>query len=196
VVYPRILAAEEIVRLPDPASVPCGDPQEWSHVLETALTGEYALFSLPETYRFIRPNPYHAGIAIAKAAVGESLTENEENLLMTQAMRVWGLWMAQGKWDGTLLLRGGRTADVTALLTYLDRSKGLSRIVWIPDSPAEAGEVSGLYPDVGTGVDLSACRTEEEQMLLGTYAEVAPIGRAVAIRLLESGAPRRDPVSL
>ena len=195
--HPKGLTAEEIIRLPHPVAVVSGDAQAWSHALEAALTGEYALFSVAESYRFTRPNPYHVGLAVAKAAAGEALTEQENNLLITQAMRVWGLWMGQGNRNGALLLRGGNAAEVTALLAYLHREKALPRLIWIPSEPTAAGNVSGLYPDVGTGVDLSACRTaEEEQTLLKRYAAVAPMGRAVVIRPDEGDAPRSDPDSL
>jgi hypothetical protein len=155
----------------------------WSALVESALPTDDtpALFTLPTDYAFTRPNPYHASLAVGKTARGEALTAKERDLLITQALRVWGLaWV--GKDTSRLLLRGGTPEAVTALLAYLAASKALPRIVWLPDDPAQAGTVSGLYPEVGTGYTVAKGEppavTESRK---AAYAKAAPVGAAVVI---------------
>ena len=81
-----------------------------------------------------------------------------------------------------MLLRGGDSAEVMALLAYLNASKALSPLVWIPDEPSCAKEISGVYSHVGTGyavgvMDTAEVAEEKEKM----YASVAPIGKAVVL---------------
>ena len=180
---PVELKAEALTRLPDPAAVRVGNMEEWSRALEASLTaGEYPLFSLSDTFEFVRPNPYHANLAVNKAAVGDTLSDGERHLLIVQAMRVWGQFITRTQWKGVFLLRGGHPNAVVALLDYLDQARTLPRLIWIPQAPSDAGRVCGLYPGVETGIELSRCRTEEEQTMMRAYAAVAPIGRAVVIR--------------
>ncbi len=176
------LKEESIIHLPDPLAVSARNMGEWGRVLEAALSGEYALFSLSDSYEFVRPDPYHANLAITRMAEGDTLSEGEGNLLITQAMRIWGQWILRNGWPGTLLLRGGRPSAVEALLSYLQGAKALSRLRWIPRDPTEAGVISGLYADVGTGVSVPlSCAEEEQREIFSAYATVAPIGRAVVM---------------
>ena len=158
------------------------DLTAWSQHLETALPtdGSPALFTLPEGYAFTRPNPYHANLAVGKTARGEALTAKERDLLITQALRVWGLaWVGK---EITLLLRGGTPEAVTALLAYLSASKALPHMVWFPDDPAHAEAVSGLYPEVGTGYTVAKGEPlEVTESRKAAYAKAAPVGRATLL---------------
>ena len=179
---PRVIRGEDCACLPDPLAIQAPDLTAWSTALETALPtdGSPALFALPEGYTFTRPNPYHAGLAVGKTARGEALTVKERDLLITQALRVWGLAWA-GK-EITLLLCGGTPEGVTALLAYLSASKALPPMVWLPDDPAHAEAVSGLYAGVGTGYTVAEGEPlEVTESRKATYAKAAPVGRATLL---------------
>lgn len=182
---PCVIPAANCTRLPDPVAIQAPDLTVWSQALVTALPadGVPALVTLSADYTFTRPNPYHANLAVGKIARGEALTAKERDLLITQALRVWGLAWA-GKDTSRLLLQGGTPEGVTALLAYLDASKALCPMVWIPEDPAQAEAVSGLYPEVGTGytVEKGASPEVTESRRI-TYAKAAPIGRATLLIL-------------
>ena len=179
---PSVLREQDLTRLPAPLGVLAPDLAAWSAALEAALPsdGTPALYTLPEGYSFTRPNPYHAGLAVGKTARGDALTVKERDLLLTQALRVWGLAWA-GK-NMSLLLHGGSPEAVTALLNYLSACGALPAMVWLPDDPACAGAVSGLYPQVGTGyIAAEASLPEIDTAEKAIYAKVAPIGRATLL---------------
>ncbi len=183
---PTVLRMGDLTSLPDPAEVKASDLTAWSQALENRLPTDRtpAVFILPTDYAFTRPNPYHANLAVRKAADGEALTRQERDLLITQALRVWGLASVEKEPDTAppLLLLGCSSEAVIALLAYLEASKALPEIVWFPDDPAHAGAISGLYPQVGTGYAMpereSAHVTESRK---AAYAQVAPIGRAILL---------------
>lgn len=179
---PRVIRGENCTRLPDPLAIQAPDLTAWSTALETALPtdGSPALFALPEGYTFTRPNPYHANLVVGKTAREEALTAKERDLLVTQALRVWGLaWVGK---ETSLLLCGGMSEAVTALLAYLSASKALPRMVWLPDDPAHAETVSGLYPEVGTGYTVAKGEPlEVTESQKAAYAKAAPIGRATLL---------------
>lgn len=179
---PTVLQRKDVTILPDPTAVKAPDLTAWSGILESCLpAGETpALFTLPEKYVFIRPNPYRANLLVGKVAEGEALTEEERNLLLTQGLRVWGLALAGHAPDTVppLLLLGGAPEAVIALLAYLHASKALPALTWIPDGPADVGAVSGLYARVGTGFILQG---ENSEGVAKAYAAVAPVGRAVIL---------------
>ncbi len=140
------------------------------------------LYTLPADYAFTRPNPYHANLAVQKIARGEALTAKERDLLITQALRVWGLALVGKETVSLLLLQGGSPEALTALLAYLSPSKALPAMTWLPDDPAQAGGVSGLYPEVGTGYaakDGEPAEVTEKKKR--AYARTAPIGRAILL---------------
>lgn len=181
---PRVIRGEDCARLPNPLAIQAPDLTAWSTALETALPtdGSPALFTLPADYAFTRPNPYHANLAVGKTARGEALTAKERDLLITQALRVWGLAWA-GK-DTSFLLQGGTPEGVMALLAYLSASKALCPMVWLPDDPAQAGAVSGLYPEVGTGYTVEkGAPFEVTESMKAAYAKAAPVGRATLLIL-------------
>lgn len=171
---PVVWRWEEMIALPDPLLVQGGNLVEWSFALEAFLPDEggVAAVTLPETYGFVRPNPYHAGLAVSKSCGGEELADTDRNLLFTQALRVWGLALVSR--DVTLLIRGGTSQAVLSLLAYLDASHALPRIVWIPAVPTDAGAVSGLYASVRTGMTLADSSPHRRD-----YAASAPIGTCV-----------------
>ena len=179
---PHVIRGEDCADLPNPLAIQGPDLTAWSTALETALPtdGSPALFALPEGYTFTRPNPYHANLAVGKTARGEALTAKERDLLITQALRVWGLaWVGK---DTSFLLQSGTPEGVTALLAYLSASKALCPMVWIPEDPAHAEAVSGLYPEVGTGYTMAKGETlEVTESLRSAYAKTAPIGRATLL---------------
>ena len=181
---PRVIYATDCTPLPDPIVIQAPDLTAWSTALETTLPidGSPALYTLPADYVFTRPNPYHANLAVGKAASGESLTAKERDLLITQALRVWGLALTGKETAPLLLLRGGEPDAVTPLLAYLSASKALPAMVWLPEDPTHAGSVSGLYPQVGTGYTVTAGEsaevTENKKM---AYVKAAPIGQATLL---------------
>ena len=179
---PRVIRGEDCARLPNPLAIQAPDLTAWSTALEAALPtdGSPALFTLPEGYTFTRPNPYHANLAVGKTARGEALTAKERDLLVTQALRVWGLAWA-GK-ETSFLLQSGTPEAVTALLAYLSASKALPCMVWIPDDPAQAEALSGLYPEVGTGYTVTKGEPLEiTESRKAAYAKTAPVGRATLL---------------
>lgn len=184
-VSPVLRRTHEFISLPDPTAVSQPDLASWSGALEAVLSAHRsALFHLSDGYKFTRPNPYHANLAVEKVFRGEALTRSEEDLLVTQALRVWGIILSErgGKHEPNLILQGGDPDEVISLLNYLDTSRALPSIVWIPNEPRQACAVSGLYRRVGTGYALSDADTievaEEKKRI---YASVAPIGRAMVI---------------
>ena len=181
---PRVIRVTDCAPLPDPIALQASDLTAWSQILEAALPtdGTPALYTLPEDYAFTRPNPYHAGLAVGKAASGEGLTQKERDLLITQALRVWGLALMVKETAPILLLQGGAPDPVMALLAYLAASKALPPMTWLPDDPAQAGAVSGLYPEVGTGYTVTEGEPiEVTENKKRAYAKAAPIGRATLL---------------
>ena len=182
---PTVVHAGELSTLPTPTEVRAPDLASWSAVLEDALplSGD-CILTLDGDYTFVRPNPYHADLAVRRLMNGEILTIREHSLLVTQALRVWG--QALVKKGGTaprVLLRGGAPEAVTALLAYLQASKALPSLVWLPHDPAHADAVSGLYRAVRTGYVLpDGISSREAEDIQATYAAVAPLGRAVILQ--------------
>ena len=173
---PIFLCYKDVAHLPDPTTVREENLQAWSAALEetfVSVTGKIPLYHLPADYVFTRPNPYHANRAVGKVCAGEALTSQEQDLLLTQALRVWGQAALKHPSKSMMLLRGGCPEAIMALLAYLDSSKTLSTMTWIPDRPADAGSISGLYACVGTGF---VCRHASDAV---SYAAVAPVGRAI-----------------
>lgn len=181
---PRVIRVTDCAPLPDPMALQAPDLTAWSHTLEDALPTDDtpALYTLPEDYAFTRPNPYHANLAVQKIARGEALTAKERDLLVTQALRVWGLALVGKETVSLLLLQGGSPEAVTALPAYLSASKALTETIWLPDDPAQAGAVSGLYPEVGTGYAVTEGEPiEVTENKKRAYAKAAPIGRATLL---------------
>lgn len=181
---PRVIPAANCTRLLDPVAIQAPDLTAWSTALEAALPtdGSPALFTLPEGYAFTRPNPYHAGLAVGKLYGGAPLSHKERDLLVTQALRVWGLALVGMETAPLLHLRGGAPEAVTALLAYLSASKALPAMVWLPDDPTHAGAVNGLYPQVGTGYTVTEGEPAEvAKNKKGAYAKTAPIGKATLL---------------
>ena len=181
---PQVYRESELIRLPDPLGVRSPDLASWSTALETFLPDcTPALCRLPDDYTFVRPDPYHAGLAVGKVFRGEALTKAEVDLLITQALRVWGMALSCcGEDTPALFLRGGDPSVVLSLLAYLETSHALSSMVWIPYEPAFAETVSGLYSRVRTGyavADTDTAEMAEEKKRV--YATVAPIGRGIVL---------------
>ena len=184
-VAPEIYRESELTALPNPVSVSAPDLASWSTAMEKRLPDSApALFRLPDDYAFVRPDPYHAGLAVGKVFRGEALTKAEGDLLMTQALRVWGVALSHREAGDTptLLLRGGDPSSVISLLAYLDASHALPPMVWIPYEPAFAETVSGLYSRVRTGYAVADTDTAEKaEEKKRVYAAVAPVGRAIVL---------------
>lgn len=180
----RVIPAANYIRLSDPITIQAPDLTAWSESLTNALPtdGPPALYTLPADYAFTRPNPYHANLAVEKLFGGDPLTPKERDLLITQALRVWGLALVGMETAPLLLLQGGAPDAVTALFAYLSASKVLPKMVWLPDDPAQAETVSGLYPQVGTGYTATEGEPAEiAENKKAAYAQVAPIGRATVL---------------
>ena len=181
---PTILRESDLTPLPSPLTVRAPDLPGWSLALETALTTHAPLsLRLPKEYAFTRPNPYHAGLAVSKVYRGEDLTPAEGDLLLTQALRVWGLALTREACAPRLILRGGDPTAVTAFCAYLAAAKALPSLIWIPDEPTHAEALCGLYGQVGTGYALpKGISSQEAETIQAAYAAVAPIGRAVILQ--------------
>ncbi len=166
------LTASDVIALPDPVDTAkaSADLATFTHLLQKALPVKgYATFRLPADYGFRRPDPYH---------VAEALRISDRDLLLTQALRVWG--EAACSHDVILLLMGGAPDVVLDVLAYLFDHDRLPHLTWLPDDPAHAAWISGIYPTVGTGYVLPAeSLPSEEREARFAYAAVAPIGRAV-----------------
>ena len=183
-VAPEIYRESELTALPNPVSVSAPDLASWSTAMEKRLPDSApALFRLPDDYAFVRPDPYHAGLAVGKVFRGEALTKAEADLLIPQALRVWGMALSCcGEDTPALFLRGGAPSAVLSLLAYLETSHALPPMVWIPYEPALAETVSGLYSCVRTGYAVADTDTAEKaEEKKRVYAAVAPVGRAIVL---------------
>ena len=179
---PHVIRKTDCRPLPDPFALRASEITAWSQALEAALVtnAHHFLYALPGDYSFTRPDPYHANLAVGKLYSGEPLTYGERNLLITQALRVWGLALVRGGMPS--LLQGGKPEAVTALLAYLATSNALPRMVWLPHVPTYAEAVSGLYPEVGTGYAVTEGESgEAAEKKKAAYAMIAPIGRATVL---------------
>ena len=179
----------EYTVLPDPTAIQAADLAAWSAALEAdwGRAGTHPLLLLPRDYAFVRPDPYHAGLAVGKVWRGENLTREERDLLLTQALRVWGLAVikkqAQARPDPPpILLEGGSPEAVAALLSYLQASRALPVLIWIPRDPAHSAAVSGLFACVKTGYAVENNDPPEKvETIRRSYAAVAPVGVAVIL---------------
>ena len=182
---PTALNVSQLSPLPDPLTVGGESLGEWTRAWENALTAcpTHSAFSLPDSYAFRRPDPYHAAEVLGKQTKGIPLAIDEINLLAAQALRVWGQWRLRMKGPATpLLLRGGDAEAVQALLAYLQASRALAPLIWIPYHPNHVEPVSGLYACVETGLDLSATYSHEQcESLAQAYRKIAPWGRATVL---------------
>lgn len=182
---PIVMNTAELTVLPPPTEVRAPDLGSWSVRLEATLpqSGD-CLLTLDGEYTFTRPNPYHANLAVRRLAEGEMPTAGECSILTAQALRVWGQALVkEGRESCRILIRGGTPEAVTALLAYLQASKALSSLVWIPDDPTHAEAVSGLYGAVGTGYALPDGISDRKAVnIKAAYAAVAPVGRAVILQ--------------
>ncbi len=179
-----------ILPLPDPLSlIQAGDGlADWTARLQALLTAApclpYAFFSLPPTYTFIRPDPYHAAEAI-RAVADRSVAHVDDrarDLLLTQALRIWGETAAAASL--ALLVQIRQSANILPLLDYLHTVDRLPSMVLLPSDDADPrilAPLVGLYASVRTGlmmVDASES-PEMRQARLGAYEKVAPSGRRV-----------------
>ena len=176
---PRRITAAELTPVCDPLSLQTDGLGGWTKSLEASLESSAGLpfLSLPSDYTFVRPDPYHAGEVLRRITRGEALDPRDVHLILTQAMRTWGL--AAVRQDRTLYVGGGSSESLSALLAYLDASHALPSLVWLASDPTDAGGISGLYARVGTGLDLRRQLHPDE--LTARYAAVAPLGRAVMV---------------
>ena len=188
---PLTVERSSCIQLPNPTAIQAPDLQGWSRTLEALIPadGPPVILSLPEDYTFVRPDPYHAQLAVQRAASGEALTADERRLLAAQALRVLGLALqkrlrgqAPGYEIPPVILEGGAPEAVVPLLGYLHATKALPPMAWIPHDPTHAEAVSGLYATVKTGyavgvTDLPQAVEERRR----AYAAVAPVGAAIIL---------------
>lgn len=140
-----------------------------------------AWLDLPCDIPFVRPDPYHAELALQSLARGEALVDRERGLLMAQLARIVGQGIARrAPSPSTLVLTGGDADTVHSLCRYLDGCGGLPPTVWLADSPADVAALCGQFAAVRTGLRLNATDTAEHvKNKLATYATAAPLGRIV-----------------
>ena len=147
-----------------------------------ARAGEATVWlDLPRSVPFVRPDPYHAELALQSVARGEALSDRERGLLIAQLARIVGQEMVcRSEKMATLVLSGGDADAVLALCRYLDTCGGLPLTVWLADEPADVAILCGQFAAVRTGFRLSTEDTAESvRRKLTAYASVAPIGRVV-----------------
>ncbi len=140
-----------------------------------------AWLDLPCGMPFIRPDPYHAELALQSLARGEAPSNRGRGLLIAQLARIVGQGIARrSPSPATLVLTGGDADTVLALCRYLDGCGGLPPTVWLADSPADVAALCGQFAAVRTGLRLNATDTAEHvKNKLATYATAAPLGRIV-----------------
>ncbi len=177
---PAWLGRAEIAVLSEPCTLaePADDLAAWSERLRSSIPtdGRQPLVELPPSYRFARPDPYHAGLAV-RAMAEHRGSEAERHLLDTQAFRVLG--GALREMGRRLVVCGGRAEEVLALIRYLADVRCLPRLVWLCDDPKAVADVSGVDARVETGLRIPAGADEATvRRMLDVYATVAPIGRA------------------
>ena len=136
---------------------------------------------LPRDIPFVRPDPYHAELALQSLARGGTLSDRERGLLMAQLARIVGQGIARrSPSSATLVLTGGDADTVLALCRYLDGCGGLPPTVWLADDPADVATLCGQFAAVRTGLRLNATDASEHvKNKLATYATAAPLGRIV-----------------
>ncbi len=134
---------------------------------------------LPHDLPFVRPDPYHAELALRGLAQGDALSDHDRGLLMAQLARTVGQGMARRSASPTtLVLTGGNADAVLALCRYLDSCGGLPATVWLADEPADAEILCGQFAAVRTGIRLTSADTAEDARdKLTAYAAAAPVGR-------------------
>ncbi len=180
----QILDRAEVMEMPAPETlVVAGDDIAWWSERMCACIprdGKKLMVTLPTDYRFVRPDAYHAGLAIRAAGEGQA-TEDNCRLLYAQALRVVG--DALRETGGQLVLCGGEADDVLRLIGYLTDAKCLPRLVWLSDDPMAVAKISGMNARVETGLRIPRGADEETVLrMLAVYATVAPIGRCVVWR--------------
>ena len=140
-----------------------------------------AWLDLPRDIPFVRPDPYHAELALQSPARGEAPSNRERGLLMAQLSRIVGQGIVRrSASSATLVLSGGDADAVLALCRYLDGCGGLPPTVWLAESPADAATLCGQFAAVRTGLRLKVTDTTEDvKRKLTAYATAAPLGRIV-----------------
>ncbi len=180
---PTLIRAADTVALPDPMTLAADgaltDPDAYATHLRAAVSraGAPVCLALPAAYAYVRPDPYHAALALRAVAEGRA-TDRDRDLLVAQTLRVIGEMPPNAA--PTVLLRGGRPDAILPLFSYLADCNRLPRAVYIPADPADVAPVVGLYATVGTGYAVSASDTPTARRdKEAAYAAVAPIGKAV-----------------
>ncbi len=184
-VLPLTLRAADAASVPDPLTPPRSitDLAAYAAYLTACLSaaGGYARLSLPPACGFARPDPYHAALSLRAHAAGIA-TAHDRALLLAQSLRILGETAKQRK--TTLLLLGGTPETVQALCAYLAACDRLPAMVWLPDDPADAAHVSGLYAEVRTGYTVTADTSPSDiARIRAAYARVAPIGCVVELSI-------------
>ncbi len=203
---PSVWDGEEVYHLPaidfsgnDPRAVPPADsrsPAEnlsaWGETCLKELPADAAcpiLVTLPDDYRFFRPDPYHAALALCSLGSTDRSSAADRHLLLAQALRTVGGVLRDR--HTPLFLRGGSASAVCDLIAYLHAADRLPETVWFPLDVTAAASVVGRYPHVSVGVLQNSSdtpNTMREKMAL--YAAIAPMGRAVLLK--ESNTPMTD----
>ncbi len=178
------LLADEVFRFPGEMITAASEQDliAWTTTLTEALppAGKPCLLTLPKEYTFVRPDPYHVGLALRRPAHERS--GDEQALLLSQAARVLGETLTAH--EDTLLLRvlTPSALEVLPLLTYLRDAGRLPDTVYLSEDPADAATLSGRMTRLRTGVILPAdTTTAATATTLAAYARLAPIGRAILL---------------
>ncbi len=186
-VEPNRLSVAVVARLPDPLTLPASenlpDLSAFERRLSDALPARMgsALLTLPDRVDFVRPDPYHASLAL-QAVSAHAAGEGERAMLLAQSLRILGEKACER--GSALFLVGGRTETVLGMLDYLQGVARLPTTVWFPDQPSDAARVCGRYIGVGTGYIRSATDSPADvARKRDAYARMSPIGRAVELAM-------------
>ncbi len=163
----------DITVVPDPLAFSACDLPAWTARIAAFADTDRLLLHLPSDYAFVRPDPYHAAEAVRAVSI-DGGTPEARSLLLSQAMRVLGETALSN--GATLILRGGAPSAVVPLFAYLQGCGRLPDTVWIPEIPANAAALMGMYAQVRTGFVAVEGAAE-------AYAAAAPLGRAVVLRI-------------
>lgn len=112
---------------------------------------ERQMLILPEKYAFCRPDPYHVAVYREKEAAGETLSQEERDLLFTQLVRETAETCRARSCPLELI---GETDQLEKLSEYLVAARRLPRLTCTLTDP-ECGHTPPVFPaDVRAGLCL------------------------------------------
>lgn len=158
----------------------------WQSEIKTFMQGQkgHVFFTLPSSYRFCAPDPYHVREALQNREKGE-------DLLLSQLMRDLAIGCQEG--DQTLVLRVESDArEAVKLLEYTEARVGLPSLVLQPICLADVHFFRSLIAkSQGKTRRFAVCpadfaTTEDFHFFLSQYAARYPIGALCVVKKKEA----------